>query len=109
MVVGSGTGAQGIEGRSPVLAGDAIVAKVARGMPEDKAWALMEAHRRRRHEERLNKKRFRKLRRRARDEKQAAAAAASRWKTESAKLEGVELKGSGLDTSPGAGDGDTDR
>lgn len=42
---------------------EAFIAKVARGMPEDNAWALMEAHRKWRHEERVNKKRFRKKRR----------------------------------------------
>lgn len=42
---------------------EAFIAKVARGMPEDNAWALMEAHRKWRHEERLSKKRFRKMRR----------------------------------------------
>lgn len=41
---------------------ETMVAKVARGMPEDKAWGLMEAHRKWRHEERLSKKRFRKTR-----------------------------------------------
>eukprot|EP00903_Cladosiphon_okamuranus_P006797 g6625.t1 len=43
--------------------GEAIVAKVARGMPEDKAWALMEAHRKWKSEERLSKESFRKSRR----------------------------------------------
>lgn len=42
---------------------EAFIAKLARGMPEDNAWALMEAHRKWRHEERLSKKRFRKMRR----------------------------------------------
>lgn len=42
---------------------EAVIVKVARGMPEDKAWALMDAHRKWRHEERLNKKRFRASRR----------------------------------------------
>ncbi|CAM9504620.1 unnamed protein product [Ectocarpus sp. 4 AP-2014] len=41
-----------------------VIARVARGMPEEKAWPLMEAHRKRRHEERLDKKRLRRSRRR---------------------------------------------
>lgn len=43
---------------------EAVIARVARGMPEEKAWSLMEDHRKRRHEERLNKKRLRRSRRR---------------------------------------------
>lgn len=42
---------------------DSIIAKVARGMPEDKSWALMDAHRKWKREERLNKKRSRDSRR----------------------------------------------
>ncbi|CAM9248693.1 unnamed protein product [Ectocarpus sp. 6 AP-2014] len=43
---------------------EAVIARVARGMPEEKAWSFMEAHRKRRHEERLNKKILRRSRRR---------------------------------------------
>lgn len=43
---------------------EAVIARLARGMPEEKAWSLMEAHRKRRHEERLSKKRQRRSRRR---------------------------------------------
>lgn len=42
---------------------EAVIAKVARGMPEDKAWALLDAHRKWKREERLNKTRFRNSRR----------------------------------------------
>ena len=42
---------------------EAVVAKVARGMPEDKAWALMDAHRKWKRAERLNKESFKKSRR----------------------------------------------
>lgn len=42
---------------------EAVVAKLARGMPEDKAWALMEAHRKWKRVERLNKENFRASRR----------------------------------------------
>ncbi|CAM9719169.1 unnamed protein product, partial [Hapterophycus canaliculatus] len=97
MVVGRRTATDGREGRSSGLAGDAVVAKVARGMPEDKAWALMKAHRKRRYEERLNKKRFRKLRR-----------PASRKRGEGAKSEETDLQESALEKSPSAGEGDTD-
>lgn len=43
---------------------EAVIGRVARGMPEEKAWSLMEAHRKRRHEGRLSKKRLRRSRRR---------------------------------------------
>lgn len=42
---------------------EAVVAKVARGMPEDKSWALMDAHRKWKRAERLNKTSFRESRR----------------------------------------------
>ncbi|CAM9765995.1 unnamed protein product, partial [Ectocarpus fasciculatus] len=43
---------------------EAVIGRVARGMPEEKAWSVMEAHRKRRHEGRLRKKRLRRSRRR---------------------------------------------
>lgn len=42
---------------------ESVVAKVARGMPEDKSWALMDAHRKWKRAERLNKKSFTESRR----------------------------------------------
>lgn len=59
--IGAGQLYETMTGRGRVE--EAVIAKVARGMPEDKAWALMDAHRRWRFEERLNKKRFRASRR----------------------------------------------
>ncbi len=59
---------------------EAVIAKVARGMPEDKAWALMDAHRKWRHEERLKKKRLRASRR-------AGATARRKTKKEDASAE----------------------
>lgn len=42
---------------------EALVAKLARGMPEDKAWALMDAHRKWKRAERLDNKSLRESRR----------------------------------------------
>ncbi|CAB1119705.1 unnamed protein product [Ectocarpus sp. CCAP 1310/34] len=67
---------------------EAVIARAAKRMPEEKAWSLMEAHRKRQHEERLNKKRLRRSRRRR-------AEAASKGNTK---------KSTALAEPPGQGD-----
>ncbi|CAM9586622.1 unnamed protein product [Ectocarpus sp. 12 AP-2014] len=93
---------------------EAVIARVARGMPEEKAWSLMEAHRKRRHEERLNKKRLRRSRRRRteaaskRDTKKSTALAEPPGQGDDSSVASVFFLGGSVDscdlpTSDGTG------